>query len=273
MDSRTLVVAVSHSGATEETIAALSTALERRCPVAVITTGGAIGEVAARVDLPRLVYPNQTPPRASLGYTLALLSGLLEKAGFLDLADGEMEAAAEAAEAAAAAYGPEVDTAVNPAKQLAWSLLDRLPVIEGAGSLAAVARRWKTQLNENAKSAAATEEIPEAMHNAVVGYAQPDTLHDHLFVCLLAGAHDHPRNGRRLGLSAGLLADSHIAHQVVSFAGPSVLAEACSAISMGDFVSIYLGLLYGEDPSATPVLTLVKEAMSRFGEPDAEDDE
>ena len=136
-----------------------------------------------------------------------------------------------------------------------------------------MARRWKTQLNENAKSAAATEELPEATHNAVVGYAQPDTLRDHLFVFLLVGAHDHPRNGRRLGLSAGLLDDSHIAHQVVSFAGPSVLAEACSAISMGDFVSIYLGLLYGEDPSATPVLTLVKEAMGRFGKPDAEEDE
>ncbi|HUR16663.1 MAG TPA: SIS domain-containing protein, partial [Candidatus Limnocylindrales bacterium] len=71
----TFVVAISHSGATEETIAALGSALERRCPVAVITTGGPIGDVAARVGLPRLVFPNETPPRASLGYTLACLRG------------------------------------------------------------------------------------------------------------------------------------------------------------------------------------------------------
>src|SRR5690242_3713190 len=86
----TLVVAVSHSGATEETITALSTALERRCPVAVITTGGPIGGVAARADLPRLTFPNETPPRAALGYTMLLLAGLLERSGFLDLDDAEV---------------------------------------------------------------------------------------------------------------------------------------------------------------------------------------
>src|SRR5687768_14814303 len=85
VDRETLVVAVSHSGATEETISALSGALERRCPVAVITTGGPLGDVATRVDLPRLVYPNDSPPRAAIGYTAMLLCGLLERAGMLDL--------------------------------------------------------------------------------------------------------------------------------------------------------------------------------------------
>ncbi len=266
---RTMVVAISHSGATEETIAALATALERRCPVAVITTGGPIGEVARSVDLPRLLFPNETPPRASLGYTLALFTGLLERAGFLAIDDGELEQAVDAARAAAAAYGPDIATADNPAKQLAWSLLDRLPVIEASGSLAAVARRWKTQFNENSKSAAAAEEVPEALHNAVVGYAQPDTLRDQLFVCLLAGSHDHPRNARRLDLSAKLLGDAGISHEVLSFAGPSPFAEACTAISLGDFASVYLGLLYGEDPSLTEVLTMVKSVMNGYDETDS----
>jgi len=272
VDRRTFVVAVSHSGATEETIAALSTALERRCPTAVITTGGPIGDVAARVQLPRLVYPGETPPRASLGYTLSLLLGLLERAGHLDFADAEIESAAAAAEAAAREYAPGVETVANPAKQLAWSLLDRLPVIEASGALAAVARRWKTQLNENSKSAAVAEELPEAMHNSVVGYAQPDTLRDHLFVCLLTGSHDHARNTRRLELTARLLDEAHISHQTLSFAAPSVFAEVSSAISLGDFVSIYLGLLYGEDPAATPVLSMVKEVMGGFDELAGDDD-
>ncbi len=270
--TQTLVVAISHSGATEETIAALSTALERRCPVAVITTGGALGEVAARVDLPRLVYPAETPPRASLGYTLSLLSGLLEQGGYLDLSAPEIDVAATAVQAAADEYAPTVETATNLAKQLAWSLVGRLPSFAGSGALAAVARRWKTQLNENSKSTAGAEQLPEAMHNTVVGYAQPDTLRDHLFVCLLTGSHDHPRNTRRLNLTARLLDDAHIGHQVLSFSGPSLLAEACSAISLGDYVSIYLGLLYGEDPAATPVLTLVKDVMGTFDELAGEDD-
>ena len=150
------------------------------------------------------------------------------------------------------------------AKQLAWSMLDRLPVIVGSGQLAAVARRWKTQLNENAKSAAVAEELPEATHNTVVGYDQPDTLRDHQFHVFLAGPADNPRNARRAAISTGLLDAVAISHQTVTFEGSTRLAEACAAISLGDYVSYYLAMLYGVDPSATPSLTQMKESMAGF---------
>jgi glucose/mannose-6-phosphate isomerase len=260
----TFVIAVSHSGATEETISALGAALERRCQVAVITTGGPIGDVAAKVKLPRLAFPNESPPRAALGYTLLLLSGLLERAGFLALDDGEVEEAIHVAEAVSASCAPEMPTATNLAKQLAWSLLDRLPVVEGSGFMAAVARRWKTQINENSNSAAAAEELPEATHNTVVGYEQPETMRDHEYVVFLASDADAPRNRERARLSGDLLKASGIDHQRVSFDGPSRLGQACAAISLGDYVSYYLALLYGVDPSKTESLTLVKATMSEF---------
>jgi glucose/mannose-6-phosphate isomerase len=258
----TLVVAVSHSGATEETISALSAALERRCPVVVITTGGPLGEVATRVDLPRLVYPNQGPPRAAIGYTLGLLAGLLERAGMLALEENEVRAAAEAVRAATAVNGPEAPTDGNVAKQLAWALVDRLPIVEAAGFLAPVARRWKTQLNENANSIGAAEELPEATHNAVVGYEQPDTLHDHLYVIFLAGPADHPRNSRRASLSTELLATVGISYQVLSLGGEGRLAQVCSGVALGDYVSIYLALLYGVDPTPVEAIAHVKAGMS-----------
>ena len=107
----TLVVAVSHSGATEETISALSAALERRSLVAVISTGGPIGDVASKVNLPRLIYPNETPPRAALGYSMILLAGLLERGGFLALDEAHVEEAIRAAEQVAVSCGPEVPAA------------------------------------------------------------------------------------------------------------------------------------------------------------------
>jgi glucose/mannose-6-phosphate isomerase len=272
VDGDTLVVAISHSGATEETITALGTALERRCPVAVITTGGPVGEVAARVDLPRLVYPDETPPRASLGYTLSLLAGLLERNGMLDLAEPEVSAAAEAARSVGRASGAELETATNMAKQLAWSLLDRWPIVEGAGFLAAVARRWKTQLNENSDSVASAEELPEATHNTVVGYEQPDTLRDHQFLVFLESTLDNPRNRRRARLSAEMLDTVGITHQRVLFDQESRLAQACAAIALGDYVSFYLALLYGIDPSATPALTVVKQTLADFEALDSESD-
>jgi glucose/mannose-6-phosphate isomerase len=257
----TLVVAVSHSGGTEETINALTVALERRCPVVAITTGGPLGEVAERVDLPRLLYPDNSPPRAALGYTLFLLAGLLERAGMLDLGEAEVRAAAAASAHVSQECGPDAATDGNTAKQLAWTLVDRLPVVEASGFLAPVARRWKTQLNENAKSTAIAEELPEATHNTVVGYEQPDTLRDRMYVVFLAGPSDHPRNSVRLSLSTELLAAAGIAYQVLPVGGESRLEQACSAVTLGDYVSAYLALLYGLDPTPVEAIAHVKGGM------------
>jgi len=257
----TLVVACSYSGSTEETISALTTALERRCPVAVITTGGALHDVARRAALPLLAFPGGGQPRAAIGYGLVLLSGLLERAGLLAVADSDLADAERAAAATVEGCGPDVPTERNLAKQLAWTLVDRLPVIEASGFLAAAARRWKTQLNENGKSFATYEELPEATHNAVVGYAQPESIRDHLYVVFLASPSDHPRNSLRASLSAELLGMEQIAHQVVPVRGDGRLAQTVAAIALGDYVSTYLGMLYGLDPSPVEAISTIKTRL------------
>ncbi len=266
----TLVIASSYSGATEETISALGTALERRCPVAIITTGGPMREVASRASLPLLTFPGGGQPRAAVGYSMTLLAGSLERAGLLQLGDDEVGDAVTAASSAVEHFGPDVPTERNPAKQLAWSLVDRLPVVEASGALAVVARRWKAQLNENGKTAAFSEELPEATHNAVVGYGRPETIRDHLYVVFLASPDQHARNALRASLSAQLLGMAQIAHQVVAIGGSSALAQAVSAIVMGDYVSTYLAFLYGDDPSPVEAIGYVKARMSAS---DDEDDE
>lgn len=263
----TLVVASSHSGATEETLSAVEAAFTRRCPVAVITTGGPLGAVAAKASLPLLAFPAGGQPRAAIGYFLALHAGLLERAGALPLGDGEVEAAAVAAEAALEAWGPDVPTEANLAKQLAWSLLDRLPVIEASGFLAAVARRWKTQLNENAKTMAAWEELPEARHNTVAGHPQPDAIIDHQLVVLLTSGLDHPRNLLRAELAAELLGESRIATQIVPIPGDTRFAAALAAIVLGDLVSAYLAVLYGADPTPVDAVARLEASLA-----EAEDD-
>jgi glucose/mannose-6-phosphate isomerase len=269
--SDTLVVASSHSGATEETISATATALERRCPVAVITSGGPLKDVAQRAELPLLTFPGIGQPRASVGYGISLLSGLLERAGLLDVDSATMRDAAAASSAVVEASRPDLRAEENRAKQLAWSLVDRLPIVEASGFMVPVARRWKTQLNENGKTMAAYDELPEATHNSVVGYAQPESLHERLFVVFLSSPLEHPRNSLRAALSAELLAEAGIAHQFIPAQGQSRLAQACSAISLGDFVSAYLAILYGVDPTPVEVISRIKERLSALGEDDADD--
>jgi glucose/mannose-6-phosphate isomerase len=260
--SDSLVIASSYSGATEETISAFGAALERRCPVAVITTGGPLAEVARRAGLPLVTFPGAGSPRASVGYSMALLAGLLERAGVLPLEDAELAAAVRSATAMAGRCGPDVPTADNPAKRLAWSLVDRLVVIAASGALAPVARRWKAQINENGKSIAVLEELPEATHNTVVGFEQPESVRDHLFVVFLEGRSDHPRNDRRAALIADLLATGHIAHETVRFDEDGRLAEALSAMVLGDHVSVYLAFMYGIDPSPVEVIDHIKARLA-----------
>ena len=252
----TLVVASSYSGATEETLSAVEMAFTRRCPVAVITTGGPLGAVASKASLPLLAFPAVGQLRAAVGYSLILLAGLLERAGALVLADAEVEAAAVAGDVALAAWGPDVPTETNLAKQLAWSLLDRLPVVTGSGHLAAVARRWKTQLNVNAKTMAVWGELPEANHNTIVGYPQPEVTRDHQLHLFLASASDHPRNALRAELAMELLAESGIGSQSITVPGATPAESAIAATILGDLVSAYLAVLYGTDP--TPVAAIVR---------------
>ena len=258
----TLVVASSYSGATEETVSAFGQALERRCPVAVITTGGPLGDVARATGLPVVVCPGGGTPRSSVGRSLTVLAGLLERAGVLAVDEAVIEAGAAAARAMVARCRPLVPTAQNPAKQLAWAALDRLVVIAASGPLAPVARRWKAQINENSKATAVYEELPEASHNTVVGYEQPDSLRDHMLVVILTAASDHPRNALRAGLLAELLATARIGHQVVPVDGEGRLAQALSAAVLGDYVSVYLAFTYGLDPTPVAVIDHIKERLA-----------
>jgi len=264
--SETLVVASSHSGATEETLAAVEAAFQRRCPVTVITTGGPLGAVAAKASLPLLAFPGGGQPRAAVGYSLTLLAGLLERAGALPLDGAEIEAGAAEADARLAAWGPAVPTDGNLAKQIAWSLLDRLPIVTGSGHLAAVARRWKTQLNENAKTMAVWDELPEANHNTVVGYPQPEITTDHQLHLFLASASDHPRNTLRAELAMELLTENGIGSQVVALSGGSRFAQAVSGIVLGDLVSAYLGVLYGTDPTPVDAIVRLKASLADPGD-------
>ena len=264
-----LVIASSYSGATEETISALEAALRRAARVAAISTGGPIAEVARRGGLPLLMFPGGGQPRAAIGYAVTLMAGLLERAGLVVIAEEEIEEAAAEAEDAARELGPDVPTADNPAKQLAWALVDRLPVIEASGFLGPVARRWKTQLNENGKSAAVWEELPEATHNAVVGYPNPEATRDHLEIVFLASSLDHPRNRVRAEVSGELLDEVHVVHRTIEFERGGRFAQALRAIVLGDFVSVYLAAIYGVDPTPVVAIDRVKGHLAASGDEDS----
>jgi glucose/mannose-6-phosphate isomerase len=267
---QTLVIASSKSGDTEETLRQLETALSRRCPVVCVSTGGAMRRVAEAASLPLAVFPGRGSPRASMGWSLGIVAGVLERAGVLELDEAEIEAAVASARGMAARCAPGIPTADNPAKQLAWSLVDRFVVICGAGFLAPVARRWKTQLNENSKAAAVYEELPEATHNTVVGLEQPESLRDHLAVVLLRSELEHPRNALRAQLLADVMDTGLIWQQAVETSGEGRLGHALSGVVIGDYVSVYTAFMYAVDPTPIVAIEHIKEQLALADQAGAE---
>jgi glucose/mannose-6-phosphate isomerase len=258
----TLVIASSKSGDTEETLRQLETALTRRCPVVVVSSGGAMRRVAEAAKLPLATFPDEGSPRSSVGWSLAIMAGILERAGVLELEEAEIEAAVATARQTAAACAPSVATGENPAKQLAWSLVDRLVVVAASGFLAPVARRWKAQLNENSKATAVFEELPEATHNTVVGLEQPDSLRDHLAVVFLRSDLEHPRNALRAQLMGDVMDTGFIWHTSVETSGASRLGHALGAIVTGDYVSVYVAFMYAVDPTPIVVIDHIKQQLA-----------
>ncbi len=259
---RTLVVAASHSGETVETLSAAARARERDLPLVVISTGGTLGRRAGEAGTPYLEYRESGQPRAAIGFGVGLLHDLLVSAGLLADPD-PLAPAVETVEGILERNAPEVETAANPAKQLAWSIFGRIPIVYGAGSMAPVARRWKTQFNENAKSWAAFEPMPEANHNTIEGSLNPRELSDAPYVVQLRDPEEPEEITARYGVVEELLGERATNRSEIRAEGSSRLARVLSTVTFGDLVSVYLALLYQTDPTPVTLLAMLKERLAR----------
>jgi glucose/mannose-6-phosphate isomerase len=265
--ARTLVVAASHSGETAETLSGFTAARERELPIAVVTTGGRLAAGAAESGLPLLQYRLGGQPRAAIGFGAGLVHELLSRAGLIADPD-PLGPVVVALEELLERTAPSVETAANPAKQLAWSIFGRIPVIYGHGPMAAVAHRWKTQLNENAKAWATWEPMPEANHNAIEGSLNPRELGDALYVIQLRDRSEPAQIAERYRVVEELLGERATNRSEVWAEGPSSLARVLSSVAYGDLVSVYLAILYQTDPTPVTLLAMLKERLARATEND-----
>jgi glucose/mannose-6-phosphate isomerase len=260
-----LVIASSYSGNTEETLALTRQAMEQGAQILPVTTGGELGTLAQENGWPviRFAYPSQ--PRAALGYSFTLLLGALSQASLVRDYSDDLDEAVAVMEDRQRDLVPETGTDDNPAKRLAWHLVERMPVIYGADFLAPVARRWKGQFNENAKNWATWEALPELNHNEVVGYGRPDGIRDRVVVICLRSPLDHPRIEARWAATQDLLDREGIRTETVWGQGESRLAQMFSLIHFGDYVSYYVSLLNRVDPTPVEPIDHLKERLAELG--------
>jgi glucose/mannose-6-phosphate isomerase len=259
VDAQTLVVASSFSGETEEVLSAFTQALATPAPRIVITTGGQLLTTARANGVPAFSFTYNQEPRAAIGWGLMPLLAIGEALGLMQDVGTDVDAAIEALSEVVAESAEEIPEAKNSAKQLARELHEKLPVIYGAGPLLEVAHRWKTQLNESAKTWAFYEELPELQHNAIVGYGLPKSIAREAAIVFLESATlMHPRVRLRYQFTHDLLRKSGISVLTAEAGESCALAQMLSLVLLGDYVSTYLAFLYGVDPTPTKAINELK---------------
>ncbi len=258
----TLAIASSNSGNTEEIVALAEQAVAAGAQCVALTTGGRLAALATENDLPALKYAWSGEPRAALGWSFASLVAITRTLGLLPEDGIDIAAAARRMRALCDGIGRDVQASSNPAKQLAARIAGHLPVIIGADAMAPVAYRWRTQINENAKSWATAEELPEMNHNTPVGYGGPPALVPLLHVVMLRHASVHDRVAKRIDLTSEQLRAAGVSVEVLHVPGATVFEQMLWAIQFGDFASYYLGLLNGADPSEVRALDWLKSKMA-----------
>jgi glucose/mannose-6-phosphate isomerase len=256
----TLLVAVSYSGNTAETVSAVEHGVAAGARLVAVTSGGTLAELASSRGAPLVTIEGGRMPRAALWSLVVPVCSAAEAVGVLPPLTDQVCAAADALDEEAAALGPGVATAANPAKLAALRLLDRLPVVWGSGQVGAVAAtRFRTQCNENAKVSVVSGALPEADHNDVMGL-EGGIGPGRELVLLRDEAGEHDRDGRRIqAVLKAIDARDPLVHSAGK--GPD-LARLARLTAFADFTSTYLGIVRGVDPTPIRTLDQVKAALA-----------
>ncbi|MEO8106301.1 MAG: SIS domain-containing protein [Actinomycetes bacterium] len=258
-----LVIAVSSSGRTAETIACTKTALERGARTVVVAAEGSpLVDLAGGAGIPWVPVPPGRPPRANLW---ALSVPLLVAADALGIVDAEatrLEAVAELLDGLAEQCAPSVPNSDNPAKQLAHELFGMLPMIWGSSDLAGIAAyRLLCQLAENAKYPAVNGVLPEALHNQVVTFSAPRSSGLPIRLVLLRDTVEQWQVAIAADEAELLASESGVAVSRLTAVGNHPLQRMASLCAIGDFASVYLGILGGVDPTPIPPIEILKSRV------------
>lgn len=256
----TLSIFLTYSGNTAETLSTLKQAIARQVPMVVVTSGGEAEALARAAEIPTVPLPTGWQPRAALGDLYFSLLGLVSQLPGFSLPG--VEAVAHELRTARAQYTAAMPSESNPAKKLAAALCGKTPLLLGVqGSTESVAVRWKCQLNENAKMTALCGILPEFTHNDIVNLTA--TPHPHVVLVHLQDARDTDLIRRQAAHALDVLEPSLGGIFPVVAQGESPLSRQLQLILLGDYVSVYAGLLAGVNPTPVEAIGELKRRMAR----------
>jgi len=266
VNSKTLVVTISHSGNTEEALDAFITGYEKKTKLFAMGTGGQLQSLAKKFRAPFVKIDYESQPRYALGHYMTALFWLMKKINVIDFSFDEIEKSILLLQNLKKKLDVGSPIRENMAKSLALDLENKIPVIIGSGNLSGVARRFKNDLNENAKTAAFFDILPEQNHNSIVGLDFPKELIGQIYYIILESKYAHPRVRLRENILINILQRKQAAHKRV-LVEPSggKFSEIAAAIMFSNYLSYYLSILYQVDPNKVDSIDLLKKKLKDNG--------
>lgn len=260
----TLVFICSYSGDTQETLSAFHEARKAECLMVCWTSNGQLLDLAEQHGLPCIRVPAGLPPRTSLGYSTVSLLRVLTRLGLVSDRSKEVEGAVEGVQSCIEACWLETPVAENEAKQLALKVHGKIPLIYGSQDrLDVMGARWRGQFAENGKQLAYSSALPEMNHNEIVGWQHPEEVLRKLIPIFLRDQDDHPEIQMRIELTKEILSDKAGAVLEYQSRGESWMDRLWSLVVLGDYASLYLAFLNGENPVSVGVIDEFKARLSQ----------
>jgi glucose/mannose-6-phosphate isomerase len=249
------ILCSSYSGETEETLACFSAAEALGARRVVVSTGGTLVDQAREAGVPVVGLPGIFQPRAAIAYMFTAAAEVAALCGAAPRIHTEIDAAA-------AFLAEQSDDLRARAAEIAGRLEGTIPVVYGVDLTGPVARRWKTQVNENAKLPSFYSELPEADHNEICSWNEV-AANATLAAVFLEDCDQHPRERRRIELSAEAVSDAGATAIRVETVGETRVARLLWGTMLGDLVSLELAAMRGVDPLPVEPIERFKAAMGR----------
>ena len=236
-----IVVCVSYSGNTAETLSAARAAIDLGCELEIITTGGKLKKLAEENQLHVTEIEKGHQPRAALPL---LLKALIYRIGLPNLEEqiGEVN---------------KLALPINEAKNIASQLKGTIPCIYSSDLMNPVAYRWRCQIQENAKQLAFNHQIPEMNHNEIVGWTLPN---NQMSVILIRDNNEKEQIKNRFEATKNVAWDN-VKIVECTAEGKTPLARIMSMIILGDLISLELAKLNNVDPTPVEVIENLKKEL------------
>ncbi len=263
-NENSLIIVCSFSGNTEETLNSIGKAHKRGAQIVAVTSGGKLGDLAKKNNWTLVEVPGGLPPRQAFGYLFFSVLRVLSFLGYCTVQEKEINNIIKISNGIVRQNSEKTATGRILSKELARQVQNNIPIIYStAPYFGAVAMRWKTQFQENSKSMAFYNVIPEMNHNEIVGWEMEHKMMNQFIVIFLQSKNINPRIAARISLTKNIIRDRGAKIAEIFAEGITPLEQAISFVLMGDWITYYLALFYNRNPLSILNIDYLKNELKK----------